>query len=271
MPKEAVLPQLRRIEQKLMKNPDQACAYKTEIERLRNAGYVDKLQPCKAERSQESWYIPHHMVTHNGKNRVVYNCSFQYEGQNLNELLLPGHPDDKPLLRFLWRDITLEKAPDVYQWQVLPLGTTCSPCGTFTLQKHVLDHSQPGDQVREVIEKYFYVDNCLHSLTCKDATKDQLCALLNEGGFELRQWASNCPAAIARLPSDTRSNSYELWLSQGLQDTHESTLGLLWYCQSDTLPYKHRVVNCTKVTMRNIYRLLASQYDPLGYIISYTT
>ncbi len=92
-------------------------------------------------------------------------------------------PVDKPLLRFLWRDIALEQAPDVYQWQVLPFGTTCSPCcATFALQKHVLDHSQPGDQVREVIEKYFYVDNCLHSLTSKEAAKclvDQLCALLN--------------------------------------------------------------------------------------------
>lgn len=73
-----------------MKNPDQACAYKTEIERLKNAGYVEKLQPCKAETLQESWYIPHYMVMHNGKNRVVYNCLFYYEGQNLNELLLSG-------------------------------------------------------------------------------------------------------------------------------------------------------------------------------------
>ncbi|XP_026115567.1 uncharacterized protein LOC113094113 [Carassius auratus] len=309
MPKEAVVPQLRSIERKLMKNPDQACAYKTEIERLKNASYVEKLQPCEAERSHESWYIPHHMVTHNGKNRVVYNCSFQYEGQNLNKLLLPGPtlspsllavllrfrehstalssdirgmfhqvrllPDDKPLLRFLWRDMTLEQAPDVYQWQVLPFGTTCSPCcATFALQKHVLDHTQPGEEVREVIEKSFYVDNCLHSLPSKDAAKDlvdRLYALLNEGGFELRQWASNCPAVVSHLPSDTRSNSCELWLSQGLQDTHESTLGLLWHCQSDTLHYKHRIVNSTKVTMRSIYRVLASQYDPLGYIIPYTT
>nr|XP_021334729.1 uncharacterized protein LOC101884915 [Danio rerio] len=309
MPKEAVLPQLRSIERKLMKTPDQACAYKAEIERLKNAGYVEKLQPGEAEKSQESWYIPHHMVTHNGKNRVVYNCSFQYEGQNLNKLLLPGPtlsptllavllrfrehstalssdirgmfhqvrllPGDKSLLRFLWRDIAVDQAPEVYEWQVLPFGTTCSPCcATFALQKHVQDHSQPGDQVREVIEKSFYVDNCLYSLPSKDGAKDlvdQLCSLLNEGGFELRQWASNCPTVVAHLPCDIRSNNCELWLSQGLQDTQESTLGLLWRCQSDTLHYKHREVNCTKVTMRSIYSILASQYDPLGYIIPYTT
>ncbi|XP_067265288.1 uncharacterized protein [Chanodichthys erythropterus] len=309
MPKEAVLPQLRSIERKLFKNPQQACAYKAEIERLKNAGYIEKLKTCEVEEMQESWYIPHHMVEHNGKNRVVYNCSFQYKGQNLNELLLPGPtlsptllavllrfrehstaissdirgmfhqvrllPDDKSLLRFLWRDMAVDQAPDVYQWQVLPFGTTCSPCcATFALQKHVLDHSQPGDQVREVIEKSFYVDNCLHSLTTKDAAKDlvdQLCALLAEGGFELRQWSSNCPSVIAHLPPEARSNSCEFWLSQGLQDTPESTLGLLWHCQSDTLHYKHRNVVCSRVTMRNIYRILASQYDPLGYIIPYTT
>jgi len=122
-----------------------------------------------------------------------------------------------PLL-FLWRDVALEQAPDVYQWQVLPFGTTCSPCcATFALQKHVLDHSQPGDQVREVIEKSFYVDNCMYSLTNKDAAKelvDQLCSLLAEGGFELRQWASNCLSVISHLPPELRSNSCELWLSQ---------------------------------------------------------
>ncbi len=40
--------------------------------------------------------------------------------------------------------------------------------------------------MREVIEKSFYVDNRLHSLTSKDAAKylvDQLCALLNEGAL----------------------------------------------------------------------------------------
>ncbi|KAI7800557.1 hypothetical protein IRJ41_006145 [Triplophysa rosa] len=39
MPKEAVLPQLRSIERKLLKNPEQAGAYKAEIERLKDAGY----------------------------------------------------------------------------------------------------------------------------------------------------------------------------------------------------------------------------------------
>ncbi|KAI2646455.1 Polyprotein P3 [Labeo rohita] len=300
---------LRSVERRLLKNPEQASAYQAEITRLKEAGYVAKLDPREVDSSSESWYIPHHMVEHNNKNRVVYNCSFQFEGHSLNEFLLPGptlgpsllavllrfreHPvavssdirgmfhqvrllsGDMPLLRFLWRDLMPERPPDVYQWQVLPFGTTCSPCcATYALQRHVMDHSQPGDQLREVIERSFYVDNCLRSLHSPQEAKelvDQLCALLATGGFELRQWASNCPSAITHLPAESRSSTCDLWLSQGQQDVHESTLGLQWHCQSDSLRYKHRAKHSSPATMRQIYRVLASQYDPLGYLIPYIT
>ncbi len=309
MPKEAVLPQLRSVEKRLLKNPEQASTYQAEITRLKEAGYVAKLEPTEVDSSTESWYIPHHMVQHNNKNRVVYNCSFQFEGHSLNEFLLPGPtlgpsllavllrfrehpvavssdirgmfhqvrllPGDMPLLRFLWRDLMPERPLDVYQWQVLPFGTTCSPCcATYALQRHVMDHCQPGDQFREVIERSFYVDNCLHSLHSPQEAKDlvdRLRALLATGGFELRQWASNCPSAITHLPTESRSSTCDLWLSQGQQDVHEPTLGLQWHCQSDTLCYKHRARRSSSVTMRQIYRVLASQYDPLGYLIPYTT
>ncbi|KAE8293636.1 hypothetical protein D5F01_LYC08748 [Larimichthys crocea] len=156
---------------------------------------------------------------------------------------------DKPLLRFLWRDLMPENPPSVYEWQVLPFGITCSPCcATFALQKHVQDHSQPGEDVQVIIEKSFYVDNCLHSLTSREAARvlvDKLHHLLAEGGFELRHY--------------------------GRPDVQEPALGLHWHYQSDTLSYKHRVVDCSVATMRNIYKVLASQYDPLGYIIPYTT
>lgn len=46
-------------------------------------------------------------------------------------------PKDRPFLRFIWRDLQSENPPDVYEWQVLPFGTTSSPCcAIFTLQHH---------------------------------------------------------------------------------------------------------------------------------------
>ncbi|XP_076847529.1 uncharacterized protein LOC143493189 [Brachyhypopomus gauderio] len=306
---ESVLPLLRSTEKRLTKSPEKAAAYQQEIDKLVEAGYVVKLAEHHLETSAEAWYIPHHMVQHNGKNRVVYNCSFQYQGNNLNQLLLPGPtlgpallavllrfrehsvafssdirgmfhqvrllPADRPLLRFVWRDMKRDNPPEVYEWQVLPFGTTCSPCcATFALQKHVTDHSQPEEDIHVAINKSFYVDNCLQSLTCPAAAKtliDKLHSLLAEGGFELRQWASNKPDIIQHLPSDLKSSSCELWLNQDQSDIQEPALGLQWNCKSDTLTYKHRHIDCSMTTMRNIYRVLASQYDPLGYIVPYTT
>uniref|UniRef100_A0A9J8D9V3 Tc1-like transposase DDE domain-containing protein n=3 Tax=Cyprinus carpio TaxID=7962 RepID=A0A9J8D9V3_CYPCA len=156
-PKEAVLPQLRGIEKRLERDTVLAAAYQGELAKLVQAGYVVKLSQEQVERTKEAWYIPHHMVQHNGKNRVVFNCSFSYQGHNLNELLLPGPtlgpsllavllrfrehsvaissdirgmfhqvrllPQDKPLLRYIWRDMQRDRIPDVYESKIVLFGS----------------------------------------------------------------------------------------------------------------------------------------------------
>ena len=184
-------------------------------------------------------------------------------------------PEDKRLLRFVWRDMRREDEPDIYEWQVLPFGTTCSPCcATFALQQHVTTHSTPDDIVRFSVEHCFYVDNCLQSLPSPESARqlvDRLRELLASGGFDLRQWASNVPSVVAHLPQEARSDSQELWLTQEKSDAPEPMLGLTWHCNIDTLGYKHRAVEYTALTMRNIYKVPASQYDPLGFILPHTT
>ena len=61
-PKEALLPQLRSYEKRLAKAPDQAQAYKAEIQKLEQAGYVVKLAPGAEEDTATSWYVPHNMM-----------------------------------------------------------------------------------------------------------------------------------------------------------------------------------------------------------------
>jgi hypothetical protein len=277
-PKESVLPLLRALERRLSKSPEQSKAYNQEIERLDKSGYVVKLADEAVDQTPESWYIPHHMVHHNEKHRVVYNCSFQYQGHNLNKYLLAGPtltstllgvllrfrehaiaitsdikgmfhqirllPEDKPLLRFLWRNMQRESPVSVYEWQVLPFGTTCSPCcATFAVQKHVQENTDPEEDTRVAVEKHFYVDNFLQSVTSTDKATElvnKLQALLVSGGFELRQWASNIPSVVAHVPVEARSEKNELWLTEKQRDVSESTLGLHWLCQADTLGYKAR-------------------------------
>ncbi|XP_051717031.1 uncharacterized protein LOC127494876 [Ctenopharyngodon idella] len=303
------MPHLRKTERHLLKDPERAATYSAEIKKLVEEGYVAKIDPDKTPQSLETWFIPHHMVTHNDKNRLVFNCSFQYKGMNLNESLLPGRvlgpsllgvllrfrehsvavsgdvkgmfhqvrllEQDRPILRFLWRDMEQDREVDTYEWQVLPFGTTCSPCwASFALHKHVLDNIEMGDILRFTIQRSFYVDNCLPSLNTTDEARgliDRLRALLASGGFNIRQWASNQPSVVSHLPKEAQSTSTELWLSQRETEVPESILGLHWHCPTDTLRYKHRPLEYGPPTMRNLYRILASQYDPLGFILPYTT
>lgn len=178
----------------------------------------------------------------------MYNCSFQFEGHNLNEYILPGPtltstskllgvllrfrehtvaitsdikgmfhqicllPEDKPLLRFLWRNMQRENPVNVYEWQVLPFGTCCA---TLAVLKHVCDHTLPDEDVHLSLERHIYVDNFLQSVPSTDKATElvnKLQALLSSGGFELRQWASNIPSVVAYLPVEARSEKNVLWL-----------------------------------------------------------
>lgn len=308
-PKESVMPLLRRAERQLVKRPQLAVIYNKEIDKLVQAGYIAKLSNDEVSQSPESWYIPHHIVEHNAKHRIVFNCSFPYEGQVLNNQLLPGPtlgpsligvllrfrqhevaisgdiksmfhqvrllPEDRPLLRFLWRSMERQEQPDVYEWQVLPFGTTSSPCcAIYAVQRHVQAQKEQNEDVVEAVLQSFYVDNCLRSFSCPDKAKQlllKLRAILKTGGFEIRQWASNFQSVVEDLPSEARSDSAELWLNQDQADPREGALGLTWHCSSDSLGFRYRPILYSTLTLRNIYKVLASQYDPLGYITPFTT
>lgn len=306
---DAVMPALRSVERRLQKDPERARTYCSEIEKLVQAGSVVKLAPSEVPQADESWYIPHHLVSHNGKHRLVFNCSFQFRGQTLNEHLLPGPtlgasllgvllrfrehavavcgdiksmfhqvrllPEDRPLLRFVWRDLHKDEPVSVFEGQVLPFGMMCSPCcATYALQRHTRDYTQAEEQLGQSVEKCFYVDNVLQSLWNPEEAwelVDNLRALLIPARFVLRQWASDEPSVISHLPEELRSTSAERWLAENKADTLEPMLGLSWHFPTDTFGYKHRPVSYGAPTMRNIYKVLASQYDPLGFILPYTT
>ncbi|KAK0156172.1 hypothetical protein N1851_000542 [Merluccius polli] len=304
----AVLQCLTSTEKRMRKDEVLAASYRTEMKKLTESGLVRKLEPEEADQSAESWYLPHHNVRHNEKNRVVFNCSYQVGKLNLNHYLLPGPTltpsllgvlvrfrqqpiavsgdikrmfhqvrlleEDKPLMRFLWREDPSDTEPSIYQWEVLPFGTTCSPCcATYALQTHAAQQTAPPG-VCDAVHRSFYVDNCLHSSkTVTEARQlvQDMRTYLSEGGFEICQWASNDPQVIKDLPEEAKSTSSEAWVSLSSDGAQEMTLGLIWQFQSDTLRYRNKPAKPRRVTMRTIYSTLASQYDPLGYITPFTT
>lgn len=62
-------------------------------------------------------------------------------------------------------------------------------------------------------------------------------ALLNEAGFEICQWAANCPDVIQGLLGEATRIDEQAWLSS---DTSEvKTLGVRW-C---SVPTKRKIIN----------------------------
>lgn len=91
----------------------------------------------------------------------------------------------------------------MYEWQVLPFGTTSSPCcAVFTLKHHSRNSEANYLELHKIVHQSFYVDNCLTSFPTVVAAKqtvDQLRSMLAEGGFDLRQWASGQPWSLIFL------------------------------------------------------------------------
>lgn len=69
MPKlQAVIPNLRSTETRLAKDPIKLEAYRAEIQRLKQAGYVVEVPEHKlTDKDQETCFIPLHVVSHKGK------------------------------------------------------------------------------------------------------------------------------------------------------------------------------------------------------------
>lgn len=76
---------------------------------------------------------------------------------------------------------------------------------------------------------------------------------------------------VAYLPPEARSSATEQWLVHTHVDTMEPTLGLQWNCANDSLGYHYRPIKHAALTMRTAYQVLASQYDPLGFILPFST
>ena len=76
---------------KLSKTPEKLNAYCKFMNELFDNGHAVILYDAQA-RGEEGrvWYLNHYMVTSSGKNRVVFNCSGEFAGANLNKLLLKG-------------------------------------------------------------------------------------------------------------------------------------------------------------------------------------
>ena len=302
------LERLKCLRKKFERDPEYHLQYVKFMNNLVDSGYAERVPSEELELDTPAYYLPHHGVQHPakpGKVRIVMDASAKFRGQSLNTNLLPGpdllnsligvlckfrqdriaftcdikemfyqfrvKPDHSDFLRYLWYENgDFNQDPVVFRSRVHIFGASSSPAvAQFGLKSAASDGiNKYGQNVCDFIDKHFYVDDGLKSVSSTDEALeliDKGIKLCNDGGMKLHKFASNSREVLEVLPPEIRVDSMkDLDLSKDPLPI-ERTLGVKWCIESDSFKFRI-VVDSSKNTRRGVLQTVCSMYDPLGFI-----
>ncbi|XP_063533701.1 uncharacterized protein LOC134743999 [Cydia strobilella] len=150
-------------------------------------------------------------------------------------------------------------------------GTACAPfLAIKTLRQIAIDEANTEDyaQAREIINHSFYMDDVLsggNTIETAVEAKRQLTEVLRRGGFELQKWSSNSKEFINTVEPEKRAKNSEIDINK--KETIK-TLGITWNSNEDTLLVTNKINTLSeqRVTKRNVLTVIASLFDPMGWL-----
>jgi hypothetical protein len=305
--KKQAIKRLETIERRLSRNPEHAKAYGEQMKEMEDMNFSRKVSP-EEERKHKGpvHYISHHAIIRPEKKstplRIVYNSSSSYQGHRLNDYWLKGpdllnnlfgvilrfrenpvaiHGDiskmyhrvlipevDQHVHRFLWRDMEVDRDPDIYVKTVLTFGDKPAPAMAQTaLRKTAKENQDVYPEAASSLKSNSYMDDICDSVTtvqeARKLTKD-IDQVLKSGGFNVKGWMSN-----EDLGNKNQHECEKMKILQG--ETSDKILGVAWNNKTDRLTFKIKadMLETTpsqeiKLTKRTILSRVAQIYDPVG-------
>ena len=302
--RDGALKRLSGLEARLKRDPEYRRKYVSVVEEMISLGFAEVAPSGTEVEAGMINYIPHHGVVKpsdpSGPPRVVFDCSFQYMGVSLNDVLLQGpnllnrmlgilmrfrlgkvgfvcdiqkmyyqfkvDAHHRDLLRFLWwPNGDLSREPVEYRMTVHIFGAVSSSgVATYGLRRIVDDHGHRfSDEAAEFIRRDFYVDDGQSARDSdEDAHKvfDEAQKLLASGGCKAHKVMSNSTRFMELVEASDHAKCSD--------DGMYKALGVPWNVELDKLCILFNIKDAQlrRVTRRIILSTLAAIYDPMGFV-----
>ena len=292
-------------ERRLMKDKEVAVAYQQVINDYLDKEYIRRV-PDDERTPECQWLLPHFPIVRpekaTSKVRIVFDGSAPFEGKSLNTEALTGPklqsdvfdilvkfskewvalvgdisqmyhqlvllPEDRPMHRFLWRNMEINKEPEVYEFLRFVFGGCYCPfCAQFTWQKHAEIHQDSYPLAASAVKNHCYMDDLMPSVnSIKKAieTRCQLTEMGDKAGFHVRKWVLNLTEVLADVPVEDRAS--EVDLEKNLLPVMK-TLGVSWTAREDQFLFHYSPPpDDFEFTKRNVLKKTATLFDPLGFL-----
>ena len=297
------------VDKRLRTDPALAAQYNDVFADYESKHIVERV-PENEIACENAYYLPHHPVVRQDKTttkvRPVFDGSCNVHKPSLNEILYSGPnllskvfdlllrfrtnyialiadiqqaflnvevaEKDRDVLRFLWKENPTEKESKlvIFRFLRVVIGLTCSPfLLNSTIKHHLETYEMMFPEITDILADDLYVDDLttgVDSVTKGKELYETSKTIMKDGGFNLRKWMTNNHDLREYIDEIEKSNRNE---------TNPKVLGIEWNTEKDTLIYRfdellERAAEL-QPTKRNILRVSASFYDPLGLIAPITT
>ncbi|XP_049419820.1 uncharacterized protein LOC125880984 [Epinephelus fuscoguttatus] len=300
---------LQHLKRKLSANKQYHDQYTAFMEEMVSKGYAEPA-PAASEGESAWYIPHHGVYHPRKPNklRVVFDCSAKFNGISLNDTLLTGpdlinslvgvlcrfrreevavicdiekmfhqfhvSPETRNYLRFLWWEGgNLENEPREYQMTVHLFGATSSPgCANFGLKYLAQQCKTIYPAASAFVERNFYVDDGLISIPTVQEAKELIVEaqeLCNHAGLRLHKFNSNHKDVLSCVPPSERAESTDPLKLNSEMTSEGHVLGIQWSMVNDSFSFNISAKDHPP-TRRGLLSVVASLYDPLGFMAPFT-